>query len=193
MTNTWIYRVGLGQNEVSQEALVKSGLKYELIEVESAIRAHVDETLGKPYKLNTSMREDAPNYFSCSSLISYLYIFAGIWMPSLSWEKYEYVRKIEKEDLRFGDLVFSHHGRLQDKPVDHLGMYLGDGKILDASGKWYKEKVLVDDLSTSPSYSNIIGFGRVVDDLSEKRFVVEIPEDRIDLRNKEALIKEINK
>ena len=192
MANKWIYRVGLGKDEVSEDALKKSGLKYEHVEVEEALRAHIDETLGKPYKLKTSMREDAPDFFSCSSLPSYLYVFAGVSMPSLVMEKFNFVKKINKEDLRFGDLVFSHHGRLENEPADHMGMYLGDGKILDAVGYWYKGQVYIGDLEGNPSFEKIVGYGRVVDDLKEKRYVIELPEDKPELKEKGALLQYIN-
>jgi bifunctional N-acetylglucosamine-1-phosphate-uridyltransferase/glucosamine-1-phosphate-acetyltransferase GlmU-like protein len=48
-----------------------------------------------------------------------------------------------------------------------------------------------EDLETSNSFKNIVGYGRIVDN-EEKRFVVEIPAERPDLRNRENLIKEIN-
>ncbi len=188
--SNWIYRVGLSQTEVNEESLKKLGFKYELVEVESAVRDHIDETLDKPYKFQTSMREDAPDFFSCSSLISYLYVFAGVFMPSLTVDKYKFFQKIEREDLMFGDLVFSHNDKERESP-DHVGMYLGDGNILQAAGYWYKGKVLIENLDESPSFKNLVGYGRVAD-IHEKRFVVEIPDDRPDLRNKEKLIAEIN-
>lgn len=190
----WIYRVGLAKSDVTEEALKKSGLKYEEVEVESALRAHINETLDKPYKYHTSMREDAPEFFSCSSLVSYLYLFAGVWMPSRVIEKFPFTKPISREELRFGDLVYSFNdpdGTGGESP-NHMGMYLGDGKILQAAGKWYKGKVLIENLDESPSFKNIIGYGRVVDDLKERRYVVDIPDDRSDLRDRENLIKEIN-
>ncbi len=208
--SNWIYRVGLSQTEVNEESLKKLGFKYELAEVEAALRAHIDETLGKSYKFYTSMREDAPEFFSCSSLISYLYTFAGVWMPSLSIDKFFFAQKVNKDELRFGDLVFAFNaeetgsdhlrtvsveympGQLTtETPINHMGMYLGEGKILQAAGLWYKGQVISEDLETSPSFKNIVGYGRVAD-IHEKRFVVEIPDDRPDLRNKEKLIAEIN-
>lgn len=188
---SWVYRVGLGMDEVSEDALKKSGFTYQLVEVEEALREHIAETIGKPYKLQTSMREDAPEFFSCSSLISYLYLFAGVWMPSLTWEKFEYFKKISKEDLRFGDLVYSHHGRLPEKSVDHIGMYLGDGRVLHALGTADANKVIIESLEQSVTFKNPVGYTRVVDDLKEKRYVVEIPENRPDLRSGEALLKEL--
>lgn len=192
MSNSWIYRVGLSQKEVNEEALKCAGLKYELVEVEAALKAHIDETLGKPYKLQTSMREDAPNFFSCSSLVSYLYTFAGVWMPSLVIEKFTFTKPITREDLKFGDFVYSYNEGEDKKSPNHIGMYMGDGKVLQAAGKWYKAMVLIENLDESPSFKKIVGYGRVAD-IKEKRFVVEIPDDRLDLRDKENLIKEINK
>lgn len=183
----WTYRVGLSKDEVSKEVLDKSGLKYEEVEVESALREHIPETLNKPYKFYTSMREDAPNCFSCSSLVSYLYLFAGVWMPSLAKEKFAYAKPISREELRFGDLVFSHTDPERESP-SHVGMYLGDGKILQAAGISYKGMVLIEDLDTSPSFQKIVGFGRLVDDLKERRYVVTIPDDMPGIRNKEALL-----
>lgn len=190
---SWIWRVGLSQNETSEELLNKSGFKYEQVEVEEALKKHIPETIGKPYKLQTSMRLDAPNFFSCSSLGSYLYVFAGVYMPSLVIEKFNFTKPITKEELRFGDFVYSFNDADEDrKSPNHMGIYMGDGNILQASGYWYKGQVLIENMSESPSFKNLIGFGRVVDDLKERRYVVEIPDDREDLREKENLIKYLN-
>jgi hypothetical protein len=190
--SNWIYRIGLSETEVQEEALKKLGFPYTKVVVEEALRAHIPETLDKPYKFQTSMREDAPNFFSCSSLISYLYTFAGVWMPSLTIEKYAYFKPITKEELQFGDVVFSHNDKDRARP-DHLGLYLGDGNNLQAAGYWYKGKVLIEKLAESPSFADIVGYARVVDDIKEKRFVINIPDNRSDLRNKDDLLKEISK
>jgi hypothetical protein len=194
MKTPWVYRVGLTEKEVSEEALKKSGLVYNHVEIEAALRAHISETLDKPYKYHTSMREDAPDFFSCSSLPSYLYIFAGVWMPSRVIEKFPFTIPIIKEELRFGDFIYSFNDNTEDKvSPNHMGIYMGDGNVLQAAGYWYKGRVIIESLEESPSFQNIVGYGRVVEDLKEKRFVVEIPEDRPELCNRENLIKEINK
>jgi NlpC/P60 family len=190
----WIYRVGLSPSEVSEEALNRSGLKYEFVEVESALRSHIDETLDKPYKFHTSMREDAPNFFSCSSLASYLYVFAGVWMPSLVIEKFAFTKPVLREDLRFGDFVYSFNEADADKKSpNHMGIYMGENKVIQAAGIWYKGKVLIEDMDSSPSFKKIVGYGRVVDNLKEKRFVLEIPDNRPELRDKNKLLAELAK
>ncbi len=47
-----------------------------------------------------------------------------------------------KSDLRRGDLVFFY------RPVKHVGIYIGDGKVVHASNK--KSPVKVSDLSRMP-------------------------------------------
>ena len=192
MKAPWIYRVSLLESDTSAERLDKAGFKYELVEVEAALRAHIPETLGKPYRYHTSMREDAPEFFSCSSLPSYLYVFAGVPMPSLVIEKFSFTKPIEEGEARFGDFVYSFNDADEDrKSPNHMGIYMGDGKVLQAAGLWYKGKVLIEDMKESPSFKNIVGYGRVAADLKEKRYVVEIPDDRPDLRSREALLKEL--
>jgi hypothetical protein len=204
MTNTWIYRVGVSLKELNEslgtelaeskamKMLDKAHLVFEYVEIESALKDHIKETLDKPYKYHTSMREDAPNFFSCSSIISYLYIFAGVWMPSRVIEKFPFTKPISKEELRFGDVIYSFNDDTEDKQSpNHMGMYLGEGKVLQAAGYWYKGKVIIEDLDVSPSFKNIVGYGRVADDLKEKRFVIHVPDERPELRKKENLINEI--
>ncbi len=209
---TWIWKIGLSQSEASEEQLKKAGLKYEMVIVEDALRKHIPETLGKPYKFFTSMREDAPQFFSCSSLISYLYTFAGIWMPSLVIDKFFFAKPIEKNELRFGDLIFSFAngaqgdhparstsveympGKLKsEKPITHVGMYIDNNEVLHAAGLDYGGKVIAETLSESSCFKNIAGYGRVAEDLDERRLVVEIPDDRQDLRNRDALLAEVSR
>jgi len=214
---TWIYKVGVSLRELNgllgsimtdadvKTILKRAGFVYEKVVVESALRAHIDETLGKSYKNPTSMREDAPMAFSCSSLVSYLYLQAGIFMPSLSVDKYAYGTPIEESDLRFGDLIFSNSGEGKiyketveyktgtqvPEGVDHVGMYLDDGMVLHASKR--VNGVVSEKIAESASFKNIVGYRRMVDDLKEERYVVSIPPERLDLRITEDLIEEIGR
>ena len=148
------------------------------------------------------MRIEAPQAFSCSSLISYIYTQAGVWMPSLSVDKYLFGTPVLKEKLQFGDLIFSntgngkiyygtveyHPGTKISEGVDHVGMYVGNNEVLHATKR--HGKVIVETLDDFNNISKIVGYRRVAD-LKEERFVVIIPDDRKDLKTKEDLIKEI--
>lgn len=196
----WKYLVGLGTNEIAEETLAKSGFEYEKLKVGEKISQMIPDCLGAKYKNPTSMREDAPEYFSCSSLISYLFTKAGVWMPSLSIDKYIFGTKIEKEDLEWGDLVFSNTqegfiryetvewqpGTKVPEGVDHVGLYLGEDQILHASKS--NGDTRIEKLSEAKNFKNVVGFRRV-GEMQEERFVVTIPEDKPELRSKEALLK----
>lgn len=218
-----LYRTGLSATDVSEESLVKSGLNYKVVEPRQRVIDSVKGVVGKPYKRGASVLNDAPNFFECSSLASWAAVEAGYPIPRVSIDQFAFAEKIDKTDLKPGDLVFSNTKEIihtegtyysqvlgkevQEEPiryetleympgtkvahgVDHVGIYTGEGRIVHATSK--RGGVVDEDLATSPSFQNIVGYGRIVDN-EEKRFVVEIPADRPDLRNRENLIKEINK
>jgi len=207
----WQYKVGFSVDEFNtvsgkdfteseiDNLLSQKEFSYEKVVVKEVLEQAISICLDAVYKNPSSMRIDAPNAFSCSSLISYLYTQAGVWMPSLSIDKYVFGTPIEREDLKFGDLVFSNTGigkiRFESveylpgtnvpEGVDHVALYLGNNNIIHATKKY--EKVVIENMN---NLVNVVGFRRVAD-LEEKRFVVVLPKDREYLRKKENLIKEI--
>lgn len=188
--------------EVS-DALRRLDFKNEKIITSKYIAETFESLIGKDYKNPSSMRSDAPEYFSCSSLVSYL--FKGIWMPSLSIDKYVFGKKIEEEELSFGDLIFANSGegliryesvefmRGTKVPagIDHVGIYLGEGKVLHATKRI--GKVLVESLDDFKLNRTISGFCKIAEDIDEERFLIEVPEERLDLRKKEDMIEEIGR
>lgn len=186
-----------------EETLHKLSFSYEKIIPEEYIRATYPTLVGKAYKNPAGMRTDAPNAFSCSSLVSYLH--KGIWQPSISIDKYVYAKKIQKEDLSFGDLIFANgnEGRIYfesveflkgtkvKEGVDHVGMYLENGNVIHATK--VKGCVVVETLEEFSKGRTITGYGRMADDLKEEVYIVNIPDERLDLRIKEDLAEEIGR
>ena len=74
--------------------------------------------------------------------------------------------------------------------VDHVGLYLGDEKIIHSSSN--NEKVFVENLEKAEMFKNIVGYRRVVGE-NDLRFVVSIPSERLDLKIKEDLVEEIGR
>ena len=163
------------------------------------------EVEGKPYHLGASVRYDAPNLFDCSSLTSWLYKESGIQIPRISIDQFVFTKRINEEDLKFGDLIFVNNdvdkvwhysqeymkGTHIPHGINHVGMYLGNGKVLHATTMF--GKVVIENLGLSERFKDIVGYGRVLENLEEKRFVVTIPEERLDLRIKEDIIEEIGR
>lgn len=188
------------KEKVVLSAFKKLGFEYKKLVPHDYIEALYPKLIGATYKNPSSMREDAPNAFSCSSLVSYLY--RGVWMPSISIDKYVFSKKISKDDLRFGDLIFTNSGEGHiyyesleflrgtkvEEGIDHVGMYLGDNKVLHATK--VKGEVLVEGIEAFSTSRTIVGYGRILEDMHEERYVITVPNERLDIRSKEDLIEE---
>ena len=53
------------------------------------------------------------------------------------------------------------------------------------------EKTVIENIALSERFKDTVGYGRILENLEEERFVVTIPEERLDLRIKEDLIEEV--
>lgn len=218
-----IYKVGLGADETNEVSLNKSGLVFSSVSPREKIIQSAKSVIGQAYKRGASVSNDAPRCFDCSSLVAWCAVEAGLSIPRISVDQYVFSKRIPKEDLMPGDLVFANTkkiihtdgyyfskvlgkevkeeairtetleympGTKVPEGIDHVGIYIGDGKIIHAS--IHVGTVSEEKLSESAQFKNIIGYGRIIDD-DNKRFVIKIPENRTDLRNRENLIKEINR
>lgn len=90
-----------------------------------------------------------PSAFDCSGLIGYAWRGVGVDLPRSSRAQSNDVRSISRSDLRPGDLVFF------GKPVSHVEMYVGDGRLVGASRS--KGRVATSEIDRR---SNISGYGR---------------------------------
>lgn len=209
------YYVGISKQELNailgtsyddatiKEALKKLSFSCEIIVPEKYIKETYPGLIGAGYKRDSSMRYEAPSIFSCSTLVSYLY--KGIWMPSISIDKYVFSKRIEKDNLKFGDLIFSTtqtgdiyfesvaflKGTKVKEGIDHVAMYLGENKVIHAAKG--KGMVVEESFEDHAVGRVIVGYGRVVDDLTEERYVVRVPSVRLDIRIKEDLAEEIGR
>lgn len=190
-------------DDIITKTLTQLSFPYEVIVPEEYIKTTYPTLVGAGYKNPSSMRLDAPSMFSCSSLVSYLY--KGIWMPSLSVDKYVFAKKISKEELSFGDCIFANSGEGNiyfesieflrgtkvPEGIDHVGVYVGDNKVIHATK--VKGMVVVETLEEFVSTRTIVGYGTMSDNLKEPRYVVRVPSVRLDIRIKEDLAEEIGR
>lgn len=80
--------------------------------------------LGSPYVWAGA----SPSGFDCSGFVMYVYAKVGVSLPHSSRMQYGVGRAVSRGDLRPGDLVFFGN------PIHHVGIYIGDGKMIDAAG-----------------------------------------------------------
>lgn len=89
----------------------------------SSVVARAKELLGTPYVWGAETPEDG---FDCSGLVQYVFGQAGVDLPRVSTDQARAGVPVAVDDLAPGDLVF--FGR----PVDHVGIYAGEGKMVVA-------------------------------------------------------------
>jgi hypothetical protein len=81
--------------------------------------------VGKAYEYGAA----GPDSYDCSGLTQYAYRAAGIELPHSSRSQSEMGTPVERADLRPGDLVLFY------EPVGHVGIYVGDGQMVDAGSE----------------------------------------------------------
>jgi cell wall-associated NlpC family hydrolase len=78
--------------------------------------------LGKPYVWAAA----GPNAYDCSGLTQRAYAAAGIRLPHSSRLQSTMGTPVSRAQLQPGDLVFFY------SPVSHVGMYIGNGQMVNA-------------------------------------------------------------
>lgn len=99
--------------------------------------------LGAPYEWGGS----GPGY-DCSGLTSAAWASAGVYLPHSSQGQYDSAARVDRGQLRPGDLVFYY------SDIRHVAMYVGEGKIIHAPTAG--QTVQVAPMDQMP----IQGFGR---------------------------------
>jgi cell wall-associated NlpC family hydrolase len=87
--------------------------------------------VGKPYRWGAS----GPNAFDCSGLVKWSFAQAGKSMPRTSRAQSTAGTPVSRANLQPGDLVFFY------KPISHVGIYIGNGKVVHASRKGQPVKI----------------------------------------------------
>jgi hypothetical protein len=78
--------------------------------------------IGKPYVFGTK----GPDTYDCSGLMVRAWQQVGVYLPHNAAAQRRSMAYVNREDLQIGDLVFMY------SDLHHVGMYVGDGKIVAA-------------------------------------------------------------
>ncbi len=92
--------------------------QYKKIIPENYIHELIQISLDKPYDRLASTLRDAPEKFSCGSLVNWILKECGFPTPRIAIDMYMYSEHIEKGDLKFGDLIFTN--TLVQKPKNSM-------------------------------------------------------------------------
>jgi len=116
--------------------------KWNNLEERSLLVRVVKTFLGVPYKLGGSTLKG----IDCSAFVKKIYEVFNIQLPRTTREQFSIGKKVEKNQLEEGDLVFFR----ESGNGAHVGIYVGDNQFVHASS--YSREVKIDYLDT-PYYS----------------------------------------
>ncbi len=116
--------------------------------------AYAKRFLGSRYVWGASR----PGAFDCSGFTQYVMRHAkGRSIPRVSRRQAYYGRYVSRRNLRAGDLVFFDTSRRRRGYVNHVGIYIGNGKFIHASSG--KHRVVITSLN-KPFYRQRFMWGR---------------------------------
>lgn len=98
----------------------------------------------------------SPRGFDCSGFVHYVYKQKGINIPRETVSLYNGARKVSADQAKPGDIVFFHKTYNTSKPISHVGVYIGNGKMIHASSS---RGVIIANINTSYWRSKLVGFG----------------------------------
>jgi cell wall-associated NlpC family hydrolase len=116
--------------------------RWNNLEERSLLVRVVKTFLGAPYKLGGSTLKG----IDCSAFVKKIYEVFNIQLPRTTREQFSIGKKVQKDQLEEGDLVFFRERGNRA----HVGIYVGENQFVHASS--YSREVKIDYLNT-PYYS----------------------------------------
>lgn len=105
-----------------------------------------------------------PSAFDCSGFTKYVYKENGMSLPRYSGNQAKVGTKVDFSDLQKGDLVFFDTDKRYTKKVNHVGIYMGNGKFIHASSA--KRKVIITSFKKAFYKKRFLWGQRVIDEES---------------------------
>lgn len=93
----------------------------------------------------------------CSALMLKCYQTIGVNLPRTAQEQYDATTRISESEAQPGDMVFFHSTYDAGSYITHVGIYLGNGQMFNASG----DRCQFSSIQTGYWQAHIAGFGRV--------------------------------
>jgi hypothetical protein len=117
----------------------------------------LDNTIGKLMGIDYDYGGTTTSGFDCSGFTGYVFRKLGVDLPRSSREQFATGKKVARDNLRPGDLVFFN---TSGNGVSHVGIYVGENKFAHASSS---RGVTITSLSDSYYVKRYIGARRVLD------------------------------
>ena len=101
---------------------------------------------------------NGPECFDCSGFTRYVYKKNGLNLPRHSGNQAKVGMKVAFDELKKGDLVFFDTHKHKNGEVNHVGIYLEDGKFIHASSG--NKKVVITSFDEKRYYKSRFLWGR---------------------------------
>ncbi len=130
--------------------------KESYLKMTEAIEVYAKKFLNAPYVWGAI----GPDKFDCSGFTKKIYSKSGITIPRHSSHQAKVGKYVKYEDLERGDMVFFDTNHKLTGKVNHVGIYLEDGKFIHASSG--NKKVVITNFNEKKFYKNRFLWGRRV-------------------------------
>ncbi|MCC6175632.1 MAG: bifunctional lytic transglycosylase/C40 family peptidase [Chloroflexi bacterium] len=70
--------------------------------------------------------------FDCSGLVQWAYGQLGARLPRTAQQQFDATARVSRSDLKPGDLVFFEHTYPSSERITHVGIYVGNGRMINA-------------------------------------------------------------
>lgn len=122
--------------------------------VTSRVLESAHNYLGTPYRYGGT----TPDGFDCSGFVRHVFGENGIALSRSSREQIHEGKHVALDAIRPGDLIFFGKQRKQHCLIDHVGLYIGNGRFIHAASK-HTGHVTISELG-SGSYRNRVVMAR---------------------------------
>lgn len=90
---------------------------------------------------------NTPKGFDCSGFVKYVYAKFGVTLNRVAADQAKQGKKVERRSLKPGDLVFFDTNGGHNS-INHVGIYIGNGRFIEASSSHPYHKVIITDLDS---------------------------------------------
>jgi cell wall-associated NlpC family hydrolase len=119
--------------------------------------AYAEEQLGKPYLFGAT----GPDAFDCSGLVMMAYRAAGVDIARTSQQQWATEPQVPASQVEPGDLVFFAGSDGTPTSPGHVGLVIGNGKMIEAYATGFPIRVSTYGVpSSAPGDQTVVGFTR---------------------------------
>lgn len=142
-TQTYVERITVREPAMTSALTAAGSPAGQIAPAARTAIAFARAQLGEPYLWGAN----GPDAWDCSSLVQAAYAAAGITIPRVTYDQVADsgpTVPLDRSAWRAGDLLFAAADGTPDNP-GHVGLYIGDGKVLHAPRKGDVVKIVTVD------------------------------------------------